>query len=64
MCDIFYIAHLGVQHEIYPAHFLFDLRCQSGISLIIAYPSIVTLSIQLYTHRVQGCDVVKLKHLI
>ena len=27
----FYIAHLGVQFEIYPAHFPFDLRCQSGI---------------------------------
>ena len=31
MCDIFYIAHLGVRYEIYPAHFPFDLRCQSGI---------------------------------
>ena len=31
MCNIFYITHLGVQFEIYPAHFPFDLRCQSGI---------------------------------
>ena len=31
MWDIFYIAHLGVRYEIYPAHFPFDLRCQSGI---------------------------------
>ena len=36
-CAIFfYITHLsvqyfGVQYEIYPAHFPFDLRCQSGI---------------------------------
>ena len=26
-----YMAHLGVQYKIYPAHFPFDLRCQSHI---------------------------------
>ena len=31
MCDIFYIAHLGVRYEIYTLAFPFDLRCQSGI---------------------------------
>ena len=31
VCDIFYITHLGVQYEIYPAHFPFDLMCQSSI---------------------------------
>ena len=31
---IFYIAHLGMRYEIYSAHFLFDLRCQSGICML------------------------------
>ena len=31
MCDNFYITHVSVSYEIYPAHFPFDLRCQSGI---------------------------------
>ena len=46
VCDIFYIAHLGVRYEIYPAHLPLDLRCQSGIYLInIPQP----VQYQLYT---------------
>ena len=32
---IFYIAHLGVRYEIYTLALPFDLRCQSGICIIV-----------------------------
>ena len=41
MCDIFYIAHLGVRYEIYTLALPFDLRCQSGIYSYIIYEQIV-----------------------
>ena len=39
VCDIFYIAHLGMRYEIYALAFPFDLRCQSGIYHFNAYIS-------------------------
>ena len=29
----FYVAHLGVQYEIYSVYFPYELRCQSGICI-------------------------------
>ena len=45
MCIIFYITHLGVQYEIYPAHIPFDLRCQGGILCHIDYVTLLAFQI-------------------
>ena len=53
MCDIFYIAYLGVRYEIYTLAFPFDLRCQSGIYIYIYYIGFVgTLRQHIILHTV------------
>ena len=42
---------MGVQHEIYPAHFPFDLRCQSGILYIY---NIIIIMVGSYYYVIQG----------
>ena len=46
MCDIFYIAHLGVRYEIYALAFPFDLRCQSGIlHFEVTFPTLFVVAV-------------------
>ena len=50
---IIYIAYLGVQYEIYPLSFSFDLRWQSGIYLNNALQIVsITIIILIYNDRV------------